>query len=420
MKLQTKINYRFLALLLIVFMVAGVVLYFVLGMAVNDSFDRSLRNRSRAFIQSVTQNTSSDLLTEMHDKSVIIKPTTHRDIPQQFTDTLIQDRSERDLDNYRKMVFVIESNGKPYEVTLLLSKYETEDLMELVFYFMLAFFAFIVLILFYLNRKLSASIWTPFYKTLDKIDALKMDSKNTVTFEDTDVYEFEQLNLTLRVMMQKMQSDFNNLKEFTENASHEIQTPIAIIKTKLENVLQDKTLDTHLHEQIRVVYESASRLSKLNEALLLLSKIENQQFPDSKETDLSDLVNQRLEYIEELVEFKKIEIIRDFQQPFITVMNGYLAEILINNLLGNAVRHNVEGGQITIVSSHDRLVISNTGKPLTVPAEKLFLRFAKQNAGNESTGLGLAIANEICTVSGLTLQYKYEEGMHRLSVTKRF
>jgi signal transduction histidine kinase len=219
-------------------------------------------------------------------------------------------------------------------------------------------------------------------------------------------------------MMVKIQSDFNNLKEFTENASHEIQTPIAIIKSKLENLLQDKSLATTQYEQIQLVYESANRLSKLNEALLLLSKIENEQFPDVREVDLCELVKQRLEFIEELVEFKKIRINTDFQHPVVVRMNAYLAEILINNLLGNAVKHNVVGGKITITSTESNFCISNTGKPLSIPTEKLFQRFTKQNAGNDSTGLGLAIAFEICNKSGLTLQYNYRDENHELIVSK--
>ena len=418
MKLQTKINYRFLSLLLIVFLVAGVVLYFVLGLAVNHNFDKTLRNRSKTVKQSLSIGTSIAIIAPKTDKSIILKPDRLNNQTRTFSDTLIADRTEKDYDNYRKMTFGAESQGQHYQVTLLLSKYETEDLVELIFYFMLALFAFIVLILYFLNRWLSTSLWLPFYKTLEHLNTFKVGHKNNVLFENTNVYEFEQLNKSLQTMMRKIQSDFNNLKEFTENASHEIQTPIAIIKSKLENILQDKTLATKQYEQISLVYESANRLSKLNEALLLLSKIENLQFPEVNEFDLCELVKQRLEFIEELIEFKKIKIIQNIQHPVTVKMNAYLAEILINNLLGNAVKHNVEGGQIRILSTENQLIISNTGKPLTGDTQKLFQRFIKENTGNESTGLGLAIASEICIKSGLALHYDYHDRIHELIVSK--
>ena len=419
MKLQTKINYRFLSLLLVVFFLAGIILYFVLGFAVNHSFDKSLRIRSHVVKQSLALQNSVATIALITDKTIIIKPTIQSITSREYSDTLIIDHKHKDYDLYRKMAFGVESKGQHYQVILLLSKYETKDLMELVFYFMLALFAFIVLILFFLNRWLSSALWTPFYKTIDHLNRFKIESKKEVNFENTDVYEFRQLNTTLQNLMQKIQSDFNNLKEFTENASHEIQTPIAIIKSKLENVLQDKTLAIKQYEQIQLVYESANRLSKLNEALLLLSKIENQQFPDVTDIDLCELVKQRLEFIEELIEFKKIEIHLKIQDPALVKMNAYLAEILINNLLSNAVKHNVEGGQITITSIDRKFSISNSGKVLTIDPNKLFQRFTKQNTGNESTGLGLAIASEICTKSGLTLQYNYERGNHELLVSKK-
>jgi len=418
MKLQTKINYRFLSLLIIVFFAAGIVLYFVLGMEVNHSFDNSLRDRSRTFKQSLSLNSSIDLTNNIHDKSIIIKPVQQKFSGRIFKDTLIADRSETDLDNYRQMTFGVESRGQHYRVTLLLSKYETEDLMALIFSFMLAFFVFIVLILFFMNRWLSSTVWTPFYRTLNQLNSFKIESKNKIVFENTDVNEFEQLNSSLNTMMQKIQSDYNNLKEFTENASHEIQTPIAIIRSKLENVLQDKSLESKQYEQIRLVYESANRLSKLNQALLLLSKIENQQFPDLIELDLCELAKQRLEFIEELIEFKKIEIVLSLEHPFLVKMNAYLAEILINNLLGNAVKHNVLEGRITIASTLGKFIVSNRGNSLTIVPEKLFQRFTKLNAGNESTGLGLAIASEICSISGLTIQYRYRDGIHDLIVSR--
>jgi signal transduction histidine kinase len=417
MRLQTKINYRFLSLLLIVFLVAGGILYVVMGMVVNQNLDENLQHRSKRVIQSLSINSSITAIAATNDPTIKIRPVNRSKIPEVFTDTLISEDSHKEKGSYRKMTFGAESNGQHFEVTLLLSRFETEDFVELIFYSMLCLFALIVFILFFLNRWLSSSVWYPFYKTLDQLNTFKIDSKSDLNFENSDVFEFRQLNKSLNILVQKMQSDFRNLKEFTENASHEIQTPVAIIKSKLENVLQDKTLATKQYEQIQQAYESVTRLSKLNEALLLLSKIENQQFPDVAEIDLYELVSQQSEFIEELIAFKKIQIILTDQNPLVVKMNPYLADILINNLLGNAVKHNVENGQIIITSSENELTISNTGKPLTISPDQLFQRFYKQNTGNESTGLGLAIASEICSKSGLILRYDYQNGFHNLTLS---
>ena len=172
------------------------------------------------------------------------------------------------------MTFSVHSGGQHYEVILLQSLLESEDLQMIIFSFMAALFGIVLLALFFLNRWLSNKAWTPFFKSLSVLNNWKIGESQAVSFDRTGISEFDQLNSTLENMMQKIQADFVNLKEFTENASHEIQTPLAIIKSKLEMVLQDKTLNDQQYQRIRAAFESANRLSKLNEALLLLSKIE--------------------------------------------------------------------------------------------------------------------------------------------------
>ena len=417
MKLQTKINYRFLALLLVVFFVAGSILYFVLGLVVSENFDEILDHRSNIVKQSLLKSPTVALITESPDKSIEIKPSEYFNVAETYSDTLIFDGAENEFVDYRKVTFGVVANAKFYTVTIVLSKLEAEDLVELISYFMLGLFVLVVVVIFNFNRWLTASIWRPFYSTMERLKLFKIGQKHDISFDYTNVREFEELNTSLCEMFQKAQSDFNNLKEFTENASHEIQTPLAIIKSKLESVLQDKSLSSERYQQIQSAYESVSRLSKLNEALLLLSKIENQQFQDAVEVNICDLVQQRLDFIEEIIEFKKIKVTTSFQFPLYVKLNTYLAEILVNNLLGNAVKHNIEGGEIRITTLLNQLVISNTGKVLNIEPEKLFQRFVKHNAGAESTGLGLAIASQICVRSHFEISYNYQNGFHNLVVS---
>jgi signal transduction histidine kinase len=417
MKLQTKTSYRFLVLLLLVFLMSGVILYIVLGLVMNENLDEILEHKIETVKQNLVKNPTNTSLIVSQDETIKIKPASSSYIPIEYADTSIYDKYEREYVNYRKVKFGVTIHEQFFEATIVLSKLETEDLVGLIFYFMLGLFTFIALLLFFLNRWTSTTLWNPFYKTLNTLNAFKIGHKNSVVFDETNTYEFEQLNSALNKMVQKTQADYNNLKEFTENASHEIQTPLAIIKSKLETVLQDKALASEPYQQIQSAYETISRLSKLNEALLLLTKIENQQFIDVSEIELSGLVTQRLLYIDELINFKKIHVTTSVNQPFIVKINSFLAEILVNNLLGNAVKHNCDGGKIEITSSANQMVFSNTGKPLTILPEKLFHRFVKQNTGNESTGLGLAIAHEICSKSNLELKYDYRDGFHNLIIS---
>jgi signal transduction histidine kinase len=414
MKLQSIINKRYLLLVIVVFSLAGIVLFIVLGKVVDNNIDEILKSRAEKVKQNLIRLPEKEIATNSPDQSITIKTTTNIASFETFADTVIYEAWDKENVDYRKMVFNVNNNGKSYLVTIILSKLESGDMIAVIFYFMLGLFALLVLILFFLNKWLSLSIWKPFFNTLEKLKTLNIGEQLEIHFDATKVSEFGQLNDVLLEMVQKMQKDFSNLKDFAENASHELQTPVAIIKLKLEMALQDKSLSVERYHQIRTAYESASRLSKLNEALLLLSKIENRQFIEESDIDLCELTKQRLEFIEELIELKNVKVTVNFHDPFIVKINPYLAEILINNLLNNALKHNFEEGQIVISTSDNKITFSNTGKPLTVTPEKLFQRFARQNAGNESTGLGLAIASEICKNYKLSLQYNYDAGFHSI------
>jgi Signal transduction histidine kinase len=417
MKLADKINLRFLSVLLIVFTVAGVILYFVLGVLVNQNIDDILKSRSRKIEQMLHSSAQFRSVSITSDQAVRIDKIAPAQPCKLLSDTTVFDRTEHESVEYRKLTVVTKVNHHFYRIQIMLSRFETEDMVATIFYFMLGLFGCSVITLFFLNRWVFASVWKPFYETLHQLKRFKIGQHNDISFKATNVSEFTRLNGTLTEMIQEIETDYQNLKEFTENASHEIQTPVAVIKSKLEYVLQDNALPKQHSEQIQSAYQSITRLSKLNDALLLLSKIENRQFPDVSEIDFCELVRRRLEFIEELVDYKNISIVSDIQTPVVFRMNPYLAEILVNNILGNAVKHNLKGGEIVIASSPQQLVISNTGKPLTVAPEKLFQRFSKHNAGNESTGLGLAIAAEICEKSQLTLTYKYHSGYHNLVIS---
>jgi len=419
MKLQTKINIRFLTVTFLIFSVAGVLFYFALDKVINQNIREMLESRKAYIILNLQQNPPTTDLLESPDHSSFIKRTEKTEEYTIFSDTMAYDQEEKELIPFRKMTFSVHSGGQHYEVILLQSLLESEDLQMIIFSFMAALFGIVLLALFFLNRWLSNKAWNPFFKSLSVLKTWKIGENQTVSFDRTGISEFDQLNSTLENMIQKIQTDFVNLKEFTENASHEIQTPLAIIKSKLEMVLQDKTLNDQQYQRIRAAFESANRLSKLNEALLLLSKIENQQFVETSEIDVSQLIQSRLEYMEELFALKQIELNIHLEKQVTFTMNPLLADILINNLLSNALRHNIEKGKIIISSENQEITISNTGKQAEMDVSRLFRRFSKQATSSDSNGLGLAIVHEICNNYHLLLSYCYLNGMHCLSIRQK-
>jgi Signal transduction histidine kinase len=419
MKLQTKINTRFLVVTLLVFSVAGVLFYFALDHVLDHNIIEMLESRKAYIELSMRQNPPVGDSIESADNSIFIRHINNSREYKRFSDTIALDQEEKELVPFRKMTFSVQSHNQHYEVVLMQSLLESEDLQMVIFSFMTALFGMVFLALFFLNRWLSNKAWNPFFKSLSVLNNWKIGENKVVGFERTGIAEFDQLNSTIETMIQKIQSDFVNLKEFTENASHEIQTPLAIIKSKLEMVLQDKTLNDGDYQRIRAAFESAIRLSKLNDALLLLSKIENRQFVETAEIDICQLVRSRLEYLEELFALKQIGVSVHLNDQVTFHMNPLLADVLINNLLGNALRHNIENGKIVVSSENQEIAISNTSQQGEMDVSRMFRRFSKQTTANESNGLGLAIANEICNNYNLELNYSYFAGMHCMTVRKK-
>ena len=418
MKLQNKINNRFLLVTFLIFAAAGVVFYFALGRVVDQNIREMLSSRKANIILYLQHTKADSIIHVSPDHTIFIRQIAKTEKRRAISDTLAYDLDERQLIPFRKMVFTTSVNDNYFEVTILQSLLESEDLQGIIFFFMAILFVLLLLTLFFVNRWLSEKSWKPFFRSLSLLNSWKISEKHQIHFDQTGISEFDQLNRTLEEMIQKMQADFINLKEFTENASHEIQTPLAIIKSKLELLLNDNTLSGQQHKSLHDAFETVNRLSKLNGALLLLSKIENQQFVEKSEIDFCQLIRFRLEYLEELFVLKHIELSVQLDNPVSISINQMLADILINNLLSNALKHNLNYGKIFISSGINEITFSNSGNPLAIDPTKLFKRFVKYSVQEESTGLGLAIADEICRSNHLQLNYTYLNDLHCFTLSK--
>jgi signal transduction histidine kinase len=419
MKLQHKINLRFLVLSLIIFAAGSSIIYILLKHTLSHEVDESLRNQKKAVTIYLARHHFRDTLPEWPDNTVNMELASEPDMNERSADTLIRDEIEHELVPARMLVFSASSYGKPYKVTIIKSLIETDDLAEIIFGFMMLLFLAIIGLLFFINRWISISAWKPFYKTLSSLNTFEIGKTNNLSFENNNILEFNQLNQALQKMTRKINADFINLKEFTENASHEIQTPLAIIKTKLELVLQDKSLTDIQFRQIHTAFESTIRLSKLNEALLLLSKIENNQFLAKTNVNLTNLLKNKLEEMEDLFAMKHLEIVTDHKGSLEISINPQLAEVLVINFLSNAWKHTADGGTISISLEAGKIMISNSGEPFNIEPSRLFNRFTKHKTTSESVGLGLAIVKEICTIFDLTLYYEYASGFHSFVLSSK-
>jgi signal transduction histidine kinase len=253
---------------------------------------------------------------------------------------------------------------------------------------------------------------------LSYLDEFKLDSRNIPELSETRIREFRLLNSSVQKLLEANVDSYSKQKQFIENASHELQTPLAIAINKLELLAGESKLSGDQVSKIGEIIDALRRLSGLNKSLLLFSKIENKQFTAQERVHFDDLFSRILRDFKDFTEYKELNIAYSKDSPWSYSMNADLAEMLVMNLVKNAIVHNYQGGDIHICLQSSGFVIENTSTEPPLLPEQLFLRFRKKSENKQSTGLGLAIVKAIAEESGLEIAYSYE-GRHMFAVKAR-
>jgi signal transduction histidine kinase len=269
-----------------------------------------------------------------------------------------------------------------------------------------------------INRGSSARLWTPFYSTMNAIRGYDIRQNKPLLLDtNTGVEEFDRLNKTLLALIDHVDQAYRNQKQFTENASHELQTPLAIIRSKVELLSEGPGLNEDSARLLQEIAEANERLSQMNKNLLLLTRIDNGQYPEVELIELSRSVEHLSNYFREYYENEVANTITRIKPDIHLTANPALIEILINNLLRNAYIHNIPGGWVDLQLTDNRLVIKNSGPELEGDPGRLFDRFRKGRVDNRTTGLGLALVKQICQLYRYEINYTYRAGVHQLGVT---
>ena len=319
-----------------------------------------------------------------------------------------------EIDRFRCLSKVIYLNKKPYRFNIETNIEETQETIFFISITTVFLFVLIVGGLLFLNRRLSKSVWKPFRETLDQLKTFSLNNQTKIEFSKTDVSEFDELNQSLTKLIEHNVSVYKTQKEFTENASHELQTPLAILKNKLDILLQNQDLTEKQYQIAEEMNRALSRSSRINKNLLLLAKIDNKQF-DSETFHLDKVLNQSLEILQEHFEQKNISVNTEISDNVKVNGNIGLTEVLINNLIINAIRHTSINGSILIRLSQSEFEVSNSGTG-KLNGDLLFKRFSRFSKDNNGSGLGLAIVQEICKSQNWTIDYRFENNNHIFSV----
>jgi signal transduction histidine kinase len=421
LKLLTQTNRIYLAFSLVIYPLTAVTFYQIVRLVIYEEVESRLKVEKRdfeAYIRIHNAWSSSPYFVE--NKIEVVPATPLRSLPETFTDTLLRNRYDDKLIPFRQLTFYEPIQGVLHRVSIRKSLIQTYRLIEVISLMMAVFLGLLLGGTFWFQGKLSKRIWRPFYDTLARLKEFDLSRGASLTLYKPEITEFRELNQVLQKMADKMQHDYRNLKEFTENASHEMQTPLALINAKVEQLIQSEQLTTAQMHWIDGIYQASRRMSRLNQGLLLLAKIENRQFVDEQPVDLTTELIQRLTDMEEVLLHKQISVTMVPGTSFGAQLPPFLAESLLTNLVSNAIRHNWPGGHIEVRSTTDELQLSNTGPALATEPVKLFDRFRKEANGHDSPGLGLAIVKQICETYQLKVSYHYAEGIHTLTLAQTY
>jgi two-component system OmpR family sensor kinase len=410
MKLITKTILYYLLICIPLLAIAGICSYFLINSELRESIDESLARELPAATKIIDSWKEPHTIYLSTDSLSFVKPAAQEGLNNNFSDTGIYRRDE--FENYRVLNSYYHSNGTIYQVSIYKTTIEKDELMEGLLSSFVLIIIFLLTAFFIINWLLSKKLWKPFYQTLDALNTYDIKKRQRLPFAPATIVEFDQLSTGLNKMTAKIHSDFMQLKEFTENASHEMQTPLAVAKANLSLLMQSSNLKEEEMDQLQVLENTIKKLASLHKTLMLLAKIENNQYAAHATLYLKETVLHNLEQYADFIEAKKLQLHLELDHELQTNMDPALADILISNLIQNAIRHNKNQGAIFVRSTHHTLSIMNTGEPLTIQKDELFLRFKKEDVSTNSLGLGLAIVKSIVSLYDFEITYSFTSGLH--------
>lgn len=416
MKLIHRTSRYYLGYTLLVLGLGTALFYFLIRIVLIDSVDEALHQEQIQIAKSLDYEKIIDSI-EPSPNVRIRRVNLNKPYPEKYSTIKVYDETEKDFVHFRQLTKSYMRGDNVYEITLRQSLKEAEDLLASLLPAVAGLFIFILGGVFVINTYISNEVWGPFYSLLEKLKKFDILHTKIIPYQHTDISEFNELNQSVEKMTRQIYRDFVSQKEFNENSSHEMQTPLAILRSKLEILIQSKNLSEENLKDMEAMFDAVTRLSLLNKGLLLLSKIENQQFSEVEEVQLDKTITKVVDHFSGQLEDKDITVSLNILHSGPVKMNPILADILINNLVSNAVKHNIQGGQLYMELNEKQLKIENTGNPLKVAPDTLFERFKKNSDSQHSIGLGLAIVKKICELFNFNIQYSYDNKLHTITIS---
>lgn len=414
MKLSERYNRVNLIATIVIMLITGAIYYLAISLILTNQKDKSLEVEEHEVFDYVKLNNHLPQVFDSKDQQITFTSAEAGSVKREFINTVYY-REKGEPESGRGLISSVSVGGRYYKILIVESKVETEDLIQIIFAITIGVILLLLLVLVITNRLILGRLWQPFYNILSELKLFNVTDSREIPAFNTQIDEFNELHQEVASMADRVKKDYKDLKTFTENASHELLTPIAVINSKLDTLIQTENFSEHQSKLLNDLYGAVSRLSRLNQSLLLLVKIENKLLNGRQPVNLKELIEELLYQLEDIFNDKQLTITAVIAQTGV-MASPYLIEILLNNLIINAVRHNREGGEIIINLTTESLTIKNTGELTALNANNIFTRFHKSST-SEGSGLGLTISKQICESLGYQLTYSYEAAHHTFMVS---
>ncbi len=414
MKLAAHYNRTNVLITLTLLIIGAVIYFFAINYIARKQLDNDLSEEVGEVVDYISANHKLPKQVDFDEDQTIFIKTDKKNIEPRFFDTVYVNSKEKENEPGRAVETIIRLNKSYYRVIITISRESTEYLLQFVGIITLGLMISLLLILFLANRYFLNGLWKPFHTLLNQIKGFNISEENNFNLTSNRVDEFAELSVAVDSMSKRVHNDYQNLKDLTDNASHEMLTPLAVITSKLDILIQHEQLPPGISEQIEDIYAATRKLSRMNQTLLLLTKIENNLIVGNEPVDLHILLTDKIKQFQELILAKHIVITENLSTKEVFV-SKYLLDILLNNLLSNAIWHNNANGELIITLNEKQMLFQNTGSAVSLNKNNIFERF-KKGSKSEGTGLGLALVENICKFYGWEVKYDFKDKLHSFRI----
>lgn len=425
-RLLTKTTIIYLIFIVLTFIITARFLIQKSDSYLNDQSEHFFNHREHRVLKSLTHHEEeggvefAEEINEIQGLVLILNPIdTLRKTYPIYKDTLMYDQELGEIQLFKMKTALLKTQNHVFEYTMSLNIDDFNKLkMGLIDNSKVAFIILALAIILF-SLFLSGFLLTPFNRILQQMDSYKVGTKRENPKVKTTTKEFIRMQTLFQKMVTRTEDDYRKLKEYTENMAHEIQTPLAVIRNKSEILIADEMVMEKHTNTVKAIYDESNHLSNLGNALNLLTKIENGEYNNVVQLQTIDIIERYIESVKEIIELKELEVELQLNRDHKLHLDPFLFEILLKNLVRNAIRYGTNQGPIKIKTTTNEFTISNYGEPLNILPEKIYERFYTSNSAAASLGLGLSLVKKICDLNHLAINYIYESNQHIFKVSPK-